>query len=209
MFKIVLKFNIVLFLFFLMNTCFAQSEGIQEKIWSLSKDTNLVWYGIDFSRVKLIDKQGFKDVQEIKDQYFNSINLVVIGESKKYDLANTFKNKNITSDLSVIHQQNFKPNVENLVIDYTQQDLLISEKDIPSIISEYNTTDTSGIGIVLIMQSMIKISGNKTANMYVTLFDVKTKEIKFTKLMSAKPGGFGFRNYWARTVKNVLDSIRG
>jgi len=60
-------------------------------IWGTVQDTNLVWYGIDFSRVKLIDKQSFNDVQKIKDQYFNSINLVVIGESKKYDLAN---NKN-------------------------------------------------------------------------------------------------------------------
>jgi len=175
----------------------------------INENTELTWFGVDFSRVKLIDQSGFTDPQQIRDQYFNSINLVVINEPKKYNLESIFNNKNIKSDLSIVKKRNLMPIVEELVIDISEKDLFISDGDIPSIVNEYNIDDDKdGIGIVFIVQSLINTHNNKIGNMYVTFFDIKTKNVLLTKLMSGEPEGFGFRNYWVRSVKNVLYQIQ-
>jgi len=204
-----IKHNSILLISFILLSCSSSINLNREEMYFINENTELTWFGVDFSRVKLIDQSGFTDPQQIRDQYFNSINLVVINEPKKYNLESIFNNKNIKSDLSIVKNRNLMPIVEELVIDITEKDLLISDGDIPSIVNEYNIDDDKiGIGIVFIMQSLIKTHNNKMGNMYVTFFDIKTKNILLTKLMSGEPGGFGFRNYWVRTVKNVLNQIK-
>ncbi|NOX86391.1 MAG: hypothetical protein GXO86_10590 [Chlorobi bacterium] len=42
---------------------------------------------------------------------------------------------------------------------------------------------------------------------YVTFFDIATKKVLSTERMLAKPGGFGLRNYWAKTYYTVLKEV--
>jgi hypothetical protein len=44
--------------------------------------------------------------------------------------------------------------------------------------------------------------------MWVTFVDMKSKTVLLTKHMEGKAGGFGFRNYWAKSFLNVLKSIK-
>ncbi len=43
------------------------------------------WFGLDYSEAWFTGKQGFTNPQEIKDRYFNSWNLLIETEYKKYD----------------------------------------------------------------------------------------------------------------------------
>jgi hypothetical protein len=38
---------------------------------------------------------------------------------------------------------------------------------------------------------------------------MKSKSVLLTKPMEGKAGGFGFRNYWAKTFFNVVKDIKG
>ena len=55
------------------------------------------------------------------------------------------------------------------------------------------------------MEGMNKIDGK--ASMYVTIMDMASKKVLFTKRMIGKVMGFGFRNYWASSIYQVLKQI--
>jgi len=206
-----IKLHLILLISFLLHSCYSDVKLARltgDEMFFINEQTELIWFGVDFSNVRLIDKTGFTNPSAIRDEYFNSINDVVINEPKKYNLERAFNNKNIVSDLSIVKKRNLTPIIEEMVIDITEQDLIISEEDIPSIVNEYEMAYKNGIGIVFIVQSLLKIPGNKVGNMYVTFFDIQTKDILLTELMSSQPRGFGFRNYWVRTVYSVLNQIR-
>ena len=59
---------------------------------------------------------------------------------------------------------------------------------------------------MFIMESMNKASAQ--ASMYVTFIDLASGKVLLTERMTAKAAGFGFRNYWAKTVYEVLDDIK-
>jgi hypothetical protein len=73
-------------------------------------------------------------------------------------------------------------------------------------VNKYNTKGLSGIGVVLIADQMNKF--DKEAFYYVTFFDVKTKVVLFSAYVKGKPGGFGYRNFWLRTVANIFKDMK-
>ncbi len=171
----------------------------------IKNTTSMTWYGIDFSNVKLIGDTGFEDPEKIRDEYFNSINKVVVSESSKYNLHKTFYKTNVEIDSLIIEERNLQIDLETMLASDVNSTSLINIDDIPLIISEYNTEEKEGLGLVFIMKSLEK--DDKKARMFVTFFDIKSKDVLLTQEFEGKAGGFGFRNYWARTIKNVLDQI--
>lgn len=55
---------------------------------------------------------------------------------------------------------------------------------------------------MFVLENFNKIEERGT--MWVVFFDIESKQILLTKNMSGKPQGFGFRNYWVRTVYDVM-----
>jgi hypothetical protein len=45
-------------------------------------------------------------------------------------------------------------------------------------------------------------------SMYVTFIDMATKKVLFSERMVGKAGGFGYKNYWAKSVFEVLEDIQ-
>ena len=42
------------------------------------------------------------------------------------------------------------------------------------------------------------------ASGWVTFVDMKSKKVLLTEYKTGKAGGFGFRNYWAKSFQNIL-----
>ncbi len=59
---------------------------------------------------------------------------------------------------------------------------------------------------MFIMETMNKASAQ--AYIHVTLINMATKKVLLTEKIIEKPAGFGFRNYWAKTIFEALDDIR-
>ncbi len=94
------------------------------------------------------------------------------------------------------------PDPDELVIN---TDYSLGEDEVKKIISEYDITGKEGIGLVFIMESFNK--NKELGYIWVTFFDLETKEVLLSNKMSGKPGGFGIRNYWAKSYYNVMKSI--
>jgi hypothetical protein len=81
----------------------------------------------------------------------------------------------------------------------------LEEETIFEIVNDYNPETQTGVGVVFIMESFNK--EEEKGHMWVVFFDIPTKEVLLMEKMSGAAGGFGWRNYWARTYYNVLKEI--
>jgi hypothetical protein len=164
-----------------------------QEIKDIFTSKEATWYGLDFSKVKLIGSEGFTDALKIKNVFFPSWNNLIINEPAKYNLQLMFHKDTVFFDLSVIDKRNKLP-------------YALDKNTIAEIIKEYNSKEKEGLGIVFIMESLDK--PKRIATMWVTFFDIASKTVLLTEKMSGKPGGAGFRNYWARTYYNVMAKIK-
>jgi len=71
-------------------------------------------------------------------------------------------------------------------------------------VASYKLTKTSGLGLVFIMDRLVK--AQETGCLYVVFFDVSSRKVLLSERVCEKTGGIGFRNYWFRPIKTVIDS---
>lgn len=161
------------------------------------------WYGLDFSRAKMIGSQGFIDPDAVVNKYIHGVwNNVIKGEFKKYDPGKQLdKTANIYMD--VCNKRNKLVKEEGLIID---EDYNLLPKDIQSIVNEYPKKSDGDMGLVFIVESFNKT--DEKGYIWLTFFDEKTGEIFVTERVEGKAGGFGFRNYWLGAVYNVLKNTK-
>ncbi len=194
------KFTVLLIgLFFTVNL-FSQDMS---EIFQTEKAT---WFGLDYSEAYFIGSEGFTNPSDIKDRYFNSWNLLIKNEYEKYNLGKFFKKSKVEISLDNVNAVNQEVNIYDRVIDDNGKMLHLDDAKVQEMINKYNfTEDQEGLGIVFIVESYSKTA--VIANYFVTFFDIKTKKVLLTERMEGKPGGFGLRNYWARSYYNVFNTI--
>ncbi|MCC8036418.1 MAG: hypothetical protein LIO77_10950 [Rikenellaceae bacterium] len=171
--------------------CMVGTAGAQTDLQSV---TTANYYGIDFSHTKVF---GASETDTQFRNAFTNINILVIEEGKKYNLANAF-GKNFPI-------QNFETANSRVILN---QDLRTSDKtyrigddQLGEILSAYGGND-QGVGLLIICQLLNKQDNQGVWK--VVLFDIPTKEIIYTKDVSGKAGGFGLRNFWAGSLYQVL-----
>ena len=190
-----------LFLLILLGLFATQTAVNAQKIEDVFNSDDLVWFGLDFSHAKMIDPEGFSNPAQIVQGFFRSWNNIVVNEPNRYDLKQSFRKRTVSNDLSIVTPRNSQVDPSTLVLeDYETHEL--SEEIVRDIIKEYDS-DKSGLGLVFVVESFNKVTDLGT--MYVTFFDIETRVVFFTKKISGETGGFGLRNYWARTIRNVIE----
>ncbi len=182
------------------------SKSIAQDVSSVFSSTEMVWFGVDFSNVKFVgNASDFANLNDIRDRQFNSINGLFISEPDKYNLKKAFKKDKTTIDLSVVEDRNASLDVNNVI---TQTENTLSKETIEGMIKEYKPKEaTSGIGVCFIMENLVKTEKNPHATVYIVFFDIATKNVLICEKTSSIAGGFGFRNFWAKSVFNTLESI--
>ena len=165
--------------------------------------TPLTYLGVDFSVTKVEGEAATAD--EIVSK-FEPINSVIVVESKKYDVAGSFRRASVTNSLEAIKKINAGVDPGKIktdaVGDVTKG---LTDADIEKHVKKYELSGKKGIGLVFIMDGMSKT--NKEAYVYATLIDLSTKKVLLSERITGKAQGFGFRNYWAGTIYKVLNSI--
>ena len=62
------------------------------------------------------------------------------------------------------------------------------------------------MGLLFVVEAMSK--SEKAAAVWVTLIDIKSKKVLMTERIESKTSmAFGFRNYWASSIKNLIETI--
>lgn len=169
-----------------------------------SPEPPVTYLGIDFTQARLIGDAGAV-ATDLKDRHFPGINQVVINEPKKYDLTKAFKRTSITNDIAVTEAVNAKLDAEKIKSSNTADENRLNAAEIQKVVNNYNLDGKKGVGLVFIVEGLNK-TGAK-GSMYVTFIDMGSKKVLFTERMTGKAGGFGYKNYWAKSVYEVLEDI--
>ncbi|MEO5998543.1 MAG: hypothetical protein ABIN89_17430 [Chitinophagaceae bacterium] len=170
-----------------------------------SSETPLFYLGIDFTKAKLIDDAAANEI-DIRDRQYTGINDVVVNEAKKYDLKGAFHKSNVDHDLGMVAKRNEKVNAEQIKSTNTGDFHRLKDNDIGALVKGFDYGGITGIGLLFVVEAMSK--SEKAAAIWVTLIDMKSKKMLMTERVESKVSmAFGFRNYWASTIRNLIESI--
>ena len=193
------------FAFFLMTLFVVQLSAQKEPFGHprIRQANSIVWFGLDFSKAQLIGSEGFTDPVDIKERFFDKWNRLIIDEADKYNFRRTFQKESLEYDLSVVEERNKMPEADELVIN---SEYSLSQEEAEAVVSQYRSSEfTEGLGLVFVIESFNK--PEQKGHMWVTFFDIATHEIVLIKKYSGEAGGFGLRNYWARSVYEVIEQL--
>jgi len=168
-----------------------------------SKDIPMIYYGIDYTLIRLIGSAGFSNPANIVYNYFGSINRQIVVEKEKFNFQKKFKKNDCDVNLEMLKGSNRTIDPKTIV---TDSDYSIDEKQVTQRIEKYNPKAQEGLGFVIIMESWNKIENKGT--MYFTIFDIKTKKILYNQKVSGTGYGFGIRNFWMNTVYEAMKKIK-
>ena len=151
-------------------------------------------YGVDFTHAKVF---AAKESVEDFAKAFYDINMLLVRESDKYDFSRVVK-----QPVYLVMEPMLKVTSEASYDDIVTLSNMCDEPDCAEIIKNYELPQTEGIGIVIIAKMLDK---PKACAIYdMVLFDIATRDILKKKEVVGDAEGFGLRNYWARSVYNVL-----
>jgi hypothetical protein len=186
-----MKKNIFTFLL----ASFLIAQGYSQSI----ADKSMTFFGVDFSKAKMIGGDGFKDPADVKLK-FTAWNGLFKSEADKYDLYKPFKKDKIDFDFTNVESRNQAVKTEGLI---TNNDYSITPAQVESIVRSYDTKGKTGLGCVFVVESFDK--SRVAGYIYVVLFDISSKKILVNKRMEEKPGGFGLKNYWAKAILETIE----
>jgi hypothetical protein len=172
-------------------------------------DNKIVWYGIDYSKARFVGSFAqFKDAGDLDgkalvDKYFPGWNNVVIHEPKKYDVALSFHKQTAINDLAAVTKINAETNPAGIM---QENPYTLDAGEVPGMVAKYSGgSEKDGIAAVFIAESYDH--SRESGSYYVVVFDIATKKVLIQEKYSVKPGGFGVRNYWAKTVFETLKEV--
>ncbi len=164
-------------------------------------NTKLTFLGVDFTHAKYVGAAGFTDPSAIKNQHIKSWNSLLVLEPKKFSLQGAFKikdDRNYETNINDLTRINTAVEVEPNI---TEEQHLLTEADIKKIVSTYKLAPSDGVGIAYIAENLDK--NKEEFTVWVTFIDLATRKVLYTERLVGKPGGFGFRNYWAGGIYKV------
>lgn len=153
-------------------------------------------YGVDYTHAKAF---AVSDSPEQLAEAFQAINSLLLTEGKKYDFSRMLGVR-YSLDIEPTQKLNAASNYPGLIV-YKEE---MPELDCAEIVRGYELSQTEGTGVVFIAKMLNKARAETTFE--VVIFDVATREISVQQEVTAKAGGFGLRNYWAKSLFNVLRS---
>jgi len=193
------KILLITFIFAITNSLTSQTS-----FSDIKKHHSWAWLGLDFSHVKLFNQESFNDPTKIIDHYFIAWNQLIFDEGDKYNVKDAFKLKQIYTDDSYFDLINSTVKLNEVFVDRSYS---LSKSDINNIVEDYNFSNIKQkVVLVFIVERLDK--PKEQAVFWVTLINSRTKEIILTERMIGKPGGFGFRNYWAGAVNDIIKQIK-
>ena len=162
------------------------------------KDPNITFFGLDFSKSKMLGTDGFSNPGDIVGRIFGEWNSLIVNEKDKYNVKYAFQKAEVNYDFSIVDKRNATVNANELV---TNNSYSIDEKTVAGVIKNYSSK-TKGLGVVLVVEKFDKTE--EKASVFVTYFDIGAKKVLLTERVTAAPVGFGFRNYWAGAIAKIL-----
>ncbi|MES2891122.1 MAG: hypothetical protein V4725_03895 [Bacteroidota bacterium] len=189
--------------FILFSASLSVSAQSLKEVFS-SSETPIFYLGVDFTLARAIDAP--EPTMDMRDRHFPAINYLIINEPKKYDLSAAFHKSAMEHDLGLVEKRNAKINTEEIKTSNTADFSRLQEADIQKLVSGWDFGGKKGVGLLIVVEGMSK--AQKGASIWVTLVDMGAKKLLMTERMIGKTSiGFGFRNYWANPIRDVIEQV--
>ena len=195
---------------FLVVATSVRSAFAQTKADIFNPATQITWLGIDYSQMKFMGSEaGYKATGEVinsefVDKYIPAWNNLFLIEAKKFDVAKATHRASVTTDISVTEQVN--STLKKDFFDENSSDFkTLNEQAISGLVKNYDFKGKTGIGMLFFMEGMSK--AEKLAGVWVTFVDMGSKTVLLTSYQTGASGGFGFRNYWAKPIYEILKDM--
>ena len=202
--------KIIVILTFLVIFPFANSSFSQLTTRNIFTSDEMVWYGLDFSEARFIGLfdqiSGYDPVSsfELVNKYIPAWNELVLDEPWNFDLKCTFRKKSVFYDICPVESLNRIVKIDSVSKLSTYS--LPKDRLDRMIMSYPEGLKKEGLRLVFIVESFNKTVSR--ASYWMVFFDIKTKKILLSEYCHAAPKGFGVRNYWAGSLKHVLNDIQ-
>lgn len=180
-----------------------QAQGLKE--FFNDPNITLFYFGIDFSKNRIIGDYSASPLDIVSRQY-TGLNMLILDESKKYDVKAAYYRTTMNQDLNFVNKRNESVD-PNTILSTNPKDLYrLNQDSINELIKSFNFGTSKGIGLVIVMEGMSKT--DKVGAAWFTLVDIAGKKVLMTERLEGKVGmGFSFRNYWATSIKKMIDEV--
>jgi hypothetical protein len=190
--KHILKTSMLFLVLFFCNGIQTLSAQTLKDVFK-SSETQILYLGIDYTQARLINATTGTGVQ-VRD-FFTPINELVINEPKKYDIQGAFNKSSMNNSLGIIKKRNEKMNAGNIISTESSDYSRLKEEDISNLVKGIDFENKKGLGLLFVVEAM-------------TIVDMGAGKMLMTERMEGETGGgFGFRNYWASTIFDVIETI--
>lgn len=163
------------------------------------KNNDIVFYGVDYSQVKVF---GATEHYGHFREAFYAINALFVTEPNKYDVGKILGVNIVAQDFEPVEERS--KTIEDLLI--TNRNYELTDEQIQEAINSLPLLEEEGTGLVIVAQFLNK--ADKWGTYTIVYFDIATREILEAVDSRGKAGGYGLRNYWARSVLDALKKVK-
>jgi len=164
--------------------------------------SNVTYLGLDFTHARMVDKYAFADAENVQGTLLYQWNHMVTSEPDKYDVPKYFGKPTLVINLKIMDDRNSKVDASTLIQDeyYT-----LKRNEVPQIVSTIDFGELEGLAVFFLVGSYNKVILNGAY--FLVVYDIDNSEILYVKNYTAKPKGFGLRNFWAKTYYIILKQV--
>ena len=174
---------------------------------SAPSSTPVTYFGLDYSLARFIGADDFNEESQVVDYYPGVWNRLWVKERME-DMDRAIGP--VSQEIQVVEPNNSKLTIKQVDHrdggDSNVTTSHITEAKLASLVKGYRWSGTEGLGLVLVVDRLVKLQAVGCS--WIVYFDLDTRKIEASSRECAEAGGFGFRNYWFRTAKDLLPRIK-
>lgn len=183
----------------------------QSALSQIPENEEITWLGMDFTGARFIGSATqFKDAGEItssdfRDKYIPAWNQLFINEPKKYNVAEAVHRSQVNYAIEITEKVNNGIKKDFFSTNPSDYGSLTAD-NVAEMVNKYDFNGKKGVGLMFFVDGMSKAKSEASA--WITFVDMKSKKVLLTAHKTGKAGGFGFRNYWAKSFDNLLNGVK-
>ena len=171
----------------------------------LDNSFNLMYDGhqVQFDERIVIGERKTETGIDIKEKWIPAWNDLIPSQPKHFKFIEAFRVDRVYYDIAAINglNKNIDP---DKCLSYNPG--TIERESIDEMVKKYSSTEKAeGLGLALIVENFK--NGVKSADIFLVLFDIESKNIIICEKLKARPGGSGLRNYWAGSFKSIIKQV--
>lgn len=162
---------------------------------------SITYFGIDFSEMRLTNPKKISSARALR-KFFPAW---IADFDRDYELEHRVK-KYMKKDQLLYRPENVQRRFELVVEEWIVfGDHSFDIETVKSIVKSYSLEEQSGIGMVVNVENFNK--PQERGVMYITFFDIKTRELLWAVEMYGPSGGWGMTSYWSTSIQNAFDKF--